>query len=218
MITFSDEELLLLPNQGHCNVNYLLLKGDKKYHVRKYKLADRDRVFEYKVQKAAAQKGIAAKPLYRDKTIMIGEFIEGEHKSKLSRKEICQLAKALRTLHSMTLPAKKQKIPRKIAVKAQKFTEDCVLLHGDLSVKNILFNTRPMLIDWEYAGKGDRYFDLASVCLEFGFSWSEEMLFFRAYGVRLAHEKLALYKEMFNLLNVKWFEDMQKGKLAFHLL
>lgn len=210
-ISYKEEELELLPNQGYCNLNYLLEKEGKKYLVRKFKLADRDRKLEFKIQKLAFQKGIGAKPLYMDDSIMIGEFIEGVHRKKLSKKEIRQLALVIKKLHKIKIRQK----PIALSRKAQKFKKELVLSHGDLSVKNILFGKAPMLIDWEYAGVNDKYFDLASICIEFRLNKADEAYFLRAYGDKINYEKLLVYKDIFTLLSKEWFKKLEKGELEF---
>jgi len=216
MIDFQEEELTLLPNQGHCNQNFLLEKDGKKYHVRKYKLADRDRAFEYKAQKLASKRGIAAKPFYRDDSIMIGEFIEGVHKEKLSKKEIRQLALVVKKLHKLKIRQKPLRLPKEFERKVQHLPKELVFSHGDLSVKNILFANGPIMIDWEYASLGDKYFDLASVCQSFAFSKADERYFLRAYGGKIDAKKLVLYKEIFWELSKQWFDKLAKGELIFN--
>ncbi len=210
MITFKEEELQLLPNQGHCNLNYLLKKGDKKYHVRKFRLADRDRKLEFKIQKLAHKKGIAAQPLHLNDSFMIGEFIEGEHLSKLSYKEIRKLAYTIKKLHCIKLRKKPV-----LFSKAKKFKKELVLCHGDLNVKNIIFGKKVKLIDWEYAGIYDKYFDLASICKEFKFTKVDETYFLRAYGDKINFKKLEVYKEIYEVLYKQWFKKLENGELAF---
>jgi len=208
--SFEDETLTLLPNQGHCNLNFSFEKEGKKYHLRKYKLADRDRKLEFKIQNLAFKKGIGAKAYYHDKSIMIGDFIEGVHQKKLCKKELRLLALTIKKLHKIKLRKKPTLFPQ-----AKKFKKELVLCHGDLSVKNILFAQRVKLIDWEYAGVCDRYFDLASVCLEFKLNKAEEAYFFRAYGIKIDHKKLKVYKDVFMRLSKEWFEKLEKGELDF---
>lgn len=215
MINFSEDELILLPNQGHCNLNYLLEKGEKKYHVRKFRLADRNRKFEFKIQKLASKKKIAAKAFYLDATIMIGEFIEGVHKSKLSYKEIRKLANSIKKLHKIKLRQKPIIFSKEVIRKTKKFKHELVLCHGDLNVKNILFEKTAKLIDWEYAGINDKYFDLATVSKEFKFNKIEEAYFLRAYGDKINFKKLGVYKEIYEILYKEWFEKLDKGKLEF---
>jgi len=217
MIAFKQEELQLLPNQGHCNLNYLLEKEGKKYLVRKFRLADRDRALEFKIQKLAHKKGIGAKPLYLDEAIMIGEFAEGVHKKRLSRKETRVLARSLKKLHKIPFHAKRTNLTReikdrKIVTQLKRFRKEFTLVHGDLNSKNILFSDKVTLIDWEYAGYHDRYFDLATVCEEFVL---DEAYFLRAYGGRVSFKKLSLYKKIYAILYRQWFLKLQKGQHPF---
>lgn len=214
-LNFSETQLQLLPNQGHCNLNYLLALGDKKYHVRKFRLANRDRALEYKIQKLSYRKKIAAKPLHLDENMMIGEFIEGGHKKKLSKKEIRALAIAIKKLHSIKLRKKPIKFPKEVTRKTKRFRQELVLSHGDLNVRNVLFGTRVKFIDWEYAGVNDKYFDLATVSKEFKFSKRDEACFLRAYGDKINFEKLEIYKEIYEILYKQWFEKLEKGELEF---
>lgn len=145
--------------------------------------------------------------MYLDESIMIGAFVEGEHKKILSKKEMRQLALVIRKLHKIKLRKKPM-----LFAKAKMFKKELVLCHGDLSVGNIIFGKTPKLIDWEYAGVADKYFDLASVCESFKL---DEAYFLRAYGSKIDLKKLEVYKEIFTLLSKEWFEKLEKGELEF---
>ncbi len=209
MITFKEEELHLLPNQGHCNLNFSLEKKGKKYLVRKFRLADRDRKLEFKIQNLAYKKGVAAMPLYLDKSIMISYFLEGIHKKKLSQKETRVLAIALRKLHK--IPYRGKKIFFKKSLEKQ-FKDDFVLCHNDLNIKNVLFDKKAYFIDWEYAGMADRYFDLATVCEEFEI---DEAYFMRVYGTKIDKKKSLAYKKIYRQVTQDWFKKLEKGLLDF---
>ena len=211
MIGYEKEELHLLPNQGHCNVNYLFYKEGKKYHLRKFKLADRDRKLEFKIQNLAAKKRVGAKAYYLDKAIMIGDFVEGEHHKKITRKQTRELALALRKLHSIPFLGKPILLKPKIQ---KRFKMDFVLSHNDLNIKNILFDKHVKFIDWEYAGVGDRYFDLATVCEAFDL---DEAYFLRNYGKKITHNKLKAYKKIYHDITDEWFLKLEKGELEFLL-
>ena len=210
-LAFNQADLQLLPNQGHCNLNYLLEKEGKKYLVRKFRLSDRDRKLEFRIQKLASKKGLGAKPLYLDEAIMIGEFVEGVHKKKLSKKETRALALALKKLHKIPFRAKPIFFKKSLE---KKFTSDFALCHNDLNSKNILFAKSVKFIDWEYAGVADRYFDLATVCEEFAL---DEVCFFRAYGEKIDKKKLLVYKKIYREVTVAWFAKLRKGELCFLL-
>lgn len=214
-LNFSEDALQLFPNQGHCNLNYLLKKGDKKFHVRKFRLTDRDRKIEYKIQKEAHKKKIAAKPLYLDEQMMIGEFIEGVHQKNLSKKELRALAIAVKKLHKINFRVKPIRFSKEVMRKSKQFKQELVLSHGDLNFKNVFFSQSVKFIDWEYAGVMDKYFDLATVCKEFGLNFVDERYFLRAYGGRINFKKLEVYKEIYEILSQQWFEDLERGKLEF---
>ena len=207
MIGYKEEDLILLPKQGHCNHNYLLEKNDKRYLLRKFRLLDRDRKKEFRIQKRVAKVGIAPKPYYLDEAIMITDFVKGKHHKRLTPRQTKALALALKKLHTIPYHDKPVRYPR-----ANRFHFDGVLCHGDLSVGNVLFSKRVMLIDWEYACVADRYFDLACVCESFDFHHGS---FFRAYGISLNRAKLRVYREIFKELSQVWFDKLHKGKLAF---
>ncbi len=217
-----DEEVLLslhlLPSQGYCNTNYKLKSDKRTYLVRKFRLADRDRAAEFRVQQKAFQYKIGAKPLLLDQEagIMISLFLPGSHKEKLQRKEIRLLARALRKLHRIPFGGKAMQLPRKLRHKIYPFNKELVLCHNDVSVKNILFTRGIKLIDWEYAGLGERYFDLASACEEFGFDRAAERYFLYCYGEKINDAKLQVYKEIYAILYKEWFEKLEKGELTFH--
>ena len=56
------------------------------------------------------------------------------------------------------------------------------LCHNDVHHLNIVGRDEPLLIDWEYAGRGDPAFDLASVCVYHGYDSSLRELLLRAYA------------------------------------
>lgn len=60
---------------------------------------------------------------------------------------------------------------------------DACLLHSDLSVGNVLVSPSDVtLIDWEYAGGGDRYFDCGDFAEKWELSADEERQFVVAYS------------------------------------
>ncbi len=222
MIDFLEDELQLLPNQGHCNDNYLLEKDGKKYLVRKFRLADRDRKREYRIQKTVSKRQIGAKPLFLDECrhILVAHFLDGEHKKKLTKREIRMLAKTLKRLHAIPTRMKPLTFTiqdKKIVQKIYRYKKELVLCHNDLNIKNILFSKVVKLIDWEYAGVGDKYFDLASVIEEFSFSKREEKVFLDTYFAHKKYnqQKLQSYKLVYWQFHKAWFDRYKKGKLNF---
>ena len=89
----------------------------------------------------------------------------------------------------------------------QKNKKEYVLCHHDLNPKNILFSDDIKLIDWEYAGVNDRYFDLASIIVEFNLNKRNETLFMRSYSKKINLKKLYMYKIIYKDLCRLWFID-----------
>ena len=219
----------LLEEQGYCNLNHLLYTSDKKYLLREFKLSGPDRKLEFKIQQKAYQKGIAGRPCVLDEKsgVMICEFIEGAHKEKLSRKEIRQIARVLQKLHQIAVRTKplslvnsftSKPIEVKQALKKlRNHQKDYVLCHNDLNPKNILFSDTIKLIDWEYAVANERYFDLASLCVEFDFDQREQNYLMQAYfgnSSKADSEKLDAYKVIYMTLCIQWFEKNEKASHA----
>lgn len=225
---FADQKVeygSLLDNQGYCNLNHLLKTEKKRYLLREFKLSGPDRKLEFKIQQKAYQKGIAAKPCVLDEKngLMICEFVEGVHKQKLNQKELKKMATLLQRLHQISVRTKpinlkKSFTSQSIEVKKAfqrlaKYKMDHVVCHNDLNPQNILFSHMIKLIDWEYATINDRYFDLASLCVEFNFNKRDENTFLEAYFVKrtkMDKEKLDAYKVIYKALCIQWFDHLER--------
>lgn len=209
----------LLANQGYCNENYLLIANDTKYIVRKLLRDDVDRELEWKVQRLAYDVGITAEPLVFDRKqgFMVFSFLEGEHKNKLDKNDVIHLAKILQKLHAikvdnapinLEIKNKTEEVLQAFSV-IDKYPKEYVLCHNDLNPKNIFFSNDIKLIDWEYAGMNDRYFDLACICVEFGLDEKMQKTFLDAYfDDEYSLEKLEAYKIIYMQLCQEWFENL----------
>jgi len=219
---FSDktiESCTFLEHQGYCNENYLVCAESKKYIARKLLRDDIDRDFEWTIQNLAYQQDITAEPLVFDKKnrFMLFAFLEGEHKRELNKHGLRFLAKTLQKLHSISIEANPIELHIKTktdeVIKAfgtiAKYPKDCVLCHNDLNPQNIFFSNDVKFIDWEYASMNDRYFDLASVCVEFGLDDEMREVFLNAYfrGKNISKEKLEAYMVVYRVLCEKWFKE-----------
>ncbi len=203
------ESCELLENQGYCNENYLLVANGVKYIVRKLIRDDIDRKFEWKVHTLAYAEGITAEPLVFDKEqgVMVFEFLEGEHKTHLALQELKLLAHTLQKLHTIPIDAKPIQLQTDTSI-IDSYPKEYVLCHNDLNPQNIFFNGDVKLIDWEYAGVNDRYFDVACVCVEFGMDKQMQKVFLDAYFTDedFVLEKLKAYKVIYSVLCKEWFE------------
>ena len=214
------ENFSLLPTQGFCNENYSFQMDSKTYLFRKFKEQNVDRKFEFKVQNLAYEKKIAAKAILLDEEngLMICEFLEGHHKDTLDRNNLIELANLLKKLHTIQIDREPlnveelfdNKSPELIKVfdTVKNHQSENVLCHNDLNPKNILFSNDIKFIDWEYASINDRYFDLASVSVEFSLNQKDETYFLAAYfnsSEEIQIEKLNAYKMIYRDLCKQWF-------------
>ena len=71
-----------------------------------------------------------------------------------------------------------------------------VLCHNDLLSGNFLDDGRVRIIDWEYAGMGDRFFDLGNLSVNHGFSVAEDRLLLDAYFGEVTPAGLAALRLM----------------------
>jgi thiamine kinase-like enzyme len=236
---FKEELLSLetLKNQGFNNISYLLKTSKKAYIIRVFKSNDSvniSRKFEYKIQKKAFNQNIASKPIFLNNEFMIYEYSKGIHKTKLSNTDIKNLILKVKKFHKFKVKEKLydlkndfknyEKILKdetslkllkesfKILTKLEKFKIDPVLTHHDLNPKNIIFNKNSIkIIDWEYAGVNDKFFDLASICVEFNLNKKEEELLLRFYFKNKKStypKKLRYFKCIYTNLCKFWFNNL----------
>src|ERR1035438_803414 len=82
-----------------------------------------------------------------------------------------------------------------------------VLGHNDLLNANFLFDDRVRIVDWEYAGMSDPFFDLANVSVNNGFPVDAEIALLRHYVGDLSDpvlSTLALMKIVSELREAMW--------------
>jgi len=216
------EAFTLLPKQGFSNENYSFMVAGIKYLLRKFKLQDRDRALEYKVQTLAYEEDMAAKPLHLDliQGFMVCEYLEGKHHYVLTKEDLSLFATQLQKLHTLSLEIDSLDLKSLVKSPTPKVQEafmtletlpkNAVLCHNDLNPKNCIFlNQALKFIDWEFAAFNDCYFDLASVCVEFELSSEDETYFLINYfkHERYSQEKLEAYKVIYAALCAQWFEE-----------
>jgi len=214
-------EPVLLDQQGFSNENYSFYADEKRYLLRKFKLQDRDRALEYAVQNLAYEHALAAKPLHLDlaKGFMLCEYIDGQHKTDLAKDEITLLVQQLQILHSLKIDQNPLNLNTEFPMLTKELEEafnyiemtpsEMVLCHNDLNPLNCIFSKNELtLIDWEFAGMNDKYFDLASVSVEFLLESDNENYFMDCYFIneRWDKEKLEAYKIIYKDLCKQWFD------------
>ena len=224
-------DLRLLSKQGYNNTIYLLETKTSRYIVRilSDEDRDRDRELEYRVQREAYSLGIGAKPILLDTIhgIMVSRYIAGTHHSRLNHAEIVALATAIKTLHtieidSSTVSPREMIDPQTPQLdSAMRYIDtqelEIVLCHHDLNPQNILFgDNKATLIDWEYANHDDRYFDLASIVVEFGLGEESIAVFMDIYfgtSSKLNSQKLDAYCTVYRAVCDQWWQDRESPRV-----
>ncbi len=217
----------LLEKQGYNNENYLIHSEEKKYILRKFIRTDVDRKFEFEVQKLAFEKGVASEPLLLDEenALVLSAYVEGSHKESLEKNDLFQFAEVLKKVHTLTIEREplllepllqtKSKAVQDAFETLKDFPSEWVLCHNDLNPRNVLFAETIQLIDWEDAAINDRYFDLASVCVEFNLDQENEAYFLRRYFTEeneINVQKLKAYKIIYKALCTQWFENLERQR------
>jgi thiamine kinase len=83
------------------------------------------------------------------------------------------------------------------------------LCHNDVHHLNVVDGKRTWLIDWEYAGSGEPYFDLASVCVYHHYSLEQRRCLLRAYqgeSATASLERLSKCCWLFEYVRDLWTE------------
>jgi aminoglycoside phosphotransferase (APT) family kinase protein len=184
-----------------------------------------DREAERAATERAAAAGVAPEVVAFRRGCLVTRFIEGEPLDV--KAHIPELVEALRAVHgappipstfspfrrveayaraaSFTPPA----FARELAARIEPLFDDPpVPCHNDLLPANLLWDgAQVRIVDWEYAGMGDRHFDLGNLSTNNDFSAAEEDALVRAYfgePKERALARLRLMKLMSNYWEAMW--------------
>ena len=228
-----DFKLELLENQGLCNTTYLLKTVTNRYIIKRFDKLPNNNVSkkaEFKIQLLAYKNRIAPKPIFFDikNRIMISAYQKSYHKFSLSKTDLHSIAKTVTKLHKIKIHTKAFDIKKyfrknckgidakiKLTIlKLQNYKRDLVLCHNDLNPQNILFGEKTSFIDWEFACMNDRYFDIASIIVEFNLNTKDENYFLHSYFKHKTpnREKLKVYKTLYKHLCKIWFDIISQKK------
>ncbi|MDX1705384.1 choline/ethanolamine kinase family protein [Pseudidiomarina sp.] len=85
-----------------------------------------------------------------------------------------------------------------------------VFCHNDLAFHHVFKNGAPLVIDWEYSGLGERYFDLASAIQVNQFDETQQRAFINAYegiaGFQVNSNLIADWLELVKVVSQLWYE------------
>ncbi|MAD90644.1 MAG: hypothetical protein CMK64_13140 [Pseudoalteromonas sp.] len=138
---------------------------------------------------------------------------------------VLNLKQALNSLHQLF----KLKFTREFDFaigSLSKFPEDIGFCHNDLVKENcIVSDAGVVVIDFEYASRGDIYFDLAALVTSFELKEDQIMNMLQAYYIQkkqimpsYASRKLTAFRVVYLLLCIAWYEERGEAeKAASHI-
>jgi len=222
---FQDKPILSIEpvaTQGYCNLNYKVTTDSQTYLVRKLLSNELDREKEYLLQQQAAALGLSPKIIYfdREDQVMMMPFIEGVHHQTLDIPQLTALVDTLKQLHGnlhydeapidleMAIKSKEESITEAFET-IRNYPNETVICHNDLNPRNILWQAeKPYMLDFEYAGMNDCYFDLAAVSVEFNLTKEQERyMLHRYFEGSFFREKFEAYKVVYAQLCKEWFSE-----------
>jgi len=209
------KKMQLLKNQGLCNKIYLQKQGEYSTIIKECINKEVVHKNAYKIQKRLSLKKIAPKTISFDEKYIQYEYIKGNHLFTLNNAQLKRVAITLKKMHKTVLRQDrinlKKLLPRDkylLIHKLKQFKSDLALTHNDLNPKNLIFTKDHLyLIDFEYAGVNDIYFDLASICVEFELNTTMQNRFLKLYfqRKRVDFKKLNIYKKFYKEALDFWF-------------
>jgi thiamine kinase-like enzyme len=101
------------------------------------------------------------------------------------------------TVHGVDIPrAYERAHERSQAIRTARGAEPPVPCHNDLLNANFLDDGEIRIVDWEYAGMGDRFFDLANLSVNHEFGIAEDRVLLEAYFGEATEAGLSRLRQM----------------------
>ncbi|BFT31019.1 hypothetical protein D210916BOD24_21950 [Alteromonas sp. D210916BOD_24] len=205
-----------------------------------------DRCHQFNLQQQLCERGIATKPLWLsdDECVWVEQWQPSKQVNSVTPSD---LASVLAQIHRLTITTRPLNLAkrwqhyaevcglspsdalytqvqslRKAVTDSEREVKDSVLCHNDLLAGHVLFqeDDKPVVIDWEYAAMGNRYFDLASCCLINQFDEKASAQLIETYcaimGIALdeAKEKFSQHVNIVSTTNALWLEALAVSKLT----
>lgn len=190
-LEISDSAQLVAVDGGDINKVFHLIDGERQYAVKWLgddKFSGVDRFHQFVLQQQLTVKGIAPNAIWlnNDETLWVENWARSGD-SMLESVSPENLAGVLWRIHGLPITGRplnlisrwehylgvlslpvddplldKVSSLRGQVVSSEQRQDDIVLCHNDLQEGHVLSLAPPMVIDWEYAAMGNRYFDIAS--------------------------------------------------------
>lgn len=196
--------------QGCSNTSFQLKSGTERYFIKffdsdNFVLRDRSALFELQHQIAQLDWAIAPVFLSDDASFQIDRWYQGDNleQAQLSKKKKIELtAQLLAALHTLEIDCEPLALIDDWQQYAQSIEDldadslenqihsasdiysksnENIFCHNDLSFCNVLHSAPVMACDWEYAARGNRFFDIASCMLTNALSNEEKPYFIEHY-------------------------------------
>lgn len=174
-----------------------------------------DRFQQYVLQQQLAERGVAPKPIWlSDDELIWVEDWEDNSESHTSQRTPQALAYVLAHIHSLPITSKPLNLYerwlhyiqvaglsegdklyesamqlRLSAMKSERDSDEQVLCHNDLFAHHILQATTPVIVDWEYAAMGNRYFDVAACAKINGMDEAQTLALSTSYALVTSKDK-----------------------------
>ena len=195
------------------------------------------RANELRSLRLAAAAGVAPEVVLAEEGVLVTAFVDGEtliQGRPVGDGVLRQLAEALQRLHAAPAPADlhpfdpaaicrrdfaalpADSIPKHMRRRVELLLDGTpgfrpsALIHADLIPENVIVaGSRVVLVDWEYAGRGDPVVDLASVTLHFGLDDRQATVLANAYG-KFGADRIRALLPVLALREALWCEVQQR--------
>lgn len=199
-----------------------------------------DRDQEVDVQRQLAQQQLAPGVLHYDQAqgLLLQSFLPGQdlaHTSLPMVDKLRELAEVSAHIHQVSIVAPVWSLRERLvrycdelarfdAERAKQFEKRLmsfrklldsfathpVFCHNDLGFHHVFLTPTPRVIDWEYSGLGERYFDLANTIAVNQLDLPHRNAFLNAYeaeaGVTLQRDLLEQWLQLVDVVNQLWYE------------
>ncbi|NMH59555.1 phosphotransferase [Alteromonas ponticola] len=208
-----------------------------------------NRFHQFVLQEQLAHRNIAPMPVWLsdDGRLWVESWCEPKPLSANATEQITALANGLSTIHSQPITARPLELFERLKhyLKVAQIPSDdplaqrtnelskrlhpgsddsaLTLCHNDLALAHILDSAAPVIVDWEYAAMGNRYFDIASAIVINNLSedQSDSLCSLYAEAAKLDHDHVVhnvnQQVEMVKLTNTLWqraLEHTSEAQLA----
>lgn len=234
-LRLSDNAQLTSMTGGEVNHVYRLIDEDKDYVVKwtgEDAFSGINRFHQFVLQEQVSQRSLAPEPIWLsdDERLWVESFVEGPTLTHSDTNIPAALGRILASIHDQPITAR----PLQLTKRWQHYIESAnlplsdprvhhanelnerlhidyeddsvlALCHNDLSADHVVYGGSPVIVDWEYAAMGNRYFDLAGCALINNLTDDESNQLCQAYSQATSIEidtVLRLFRQQCEVVNV----------------